>query len=47
MTALASAASLPVVFTVAGFLGWLATDYPHFVVRDAREQIGLPNGPFR
>jgi len=47
MTALASVASLPVVFTVASFLVWLATDYPHFVARDARGHIGLPNGPFR
>ena len=29
----------------AGALAWLPTDYPHFIVRDARRRLSLPEGP--
>jgi hypothetical protein len=39
--AFSSAASLPLVIVVVGFLLWLPTDYPHFLLRDARSKLGL------
>jgi len=35
----------PLAGLVAGALAWAATDYPHFLVRDARARLGLPRGP--
>jgi hypothetical protein len=43
--ALVALASFPVVGVVAGALAWLPTDYPHFLVLDARAKLGLPAGP--
>ena len=41
----ASLAALPAVVVLAGALAWLPTDYPHFVVPQARARLGLPPGP--
>jgi hypothetical protein len=41
----AALVSLPLLGTTAAFLAWLPTDYPHFLVRDARRRLGLPGGP--
>jgi hypothetical protein len=38
-------AALVPLFVLAGALAWLPTDYPHFLVRDARQRLGLPDGP--
>ena len=43
----ATVAALPVLLLAAGFLAWLPTDYPHFLARDARDRLGLPEGPIR
>ena len=43
--ALLALASFPVLGVVAGALAWLPTDYPHFLVLDARSRLGLPSGP--
>jgi hypothetical protein len=48
--ALAGAAAALALFpllSLAAALTWLPTDYPHFLVRDARDRIGLPSGPIR
>ncbi len=42
---LGAVAALPVAALLAGALTFLLTDYPHFLVQDARERIGLPLGP--
>jgi hypothetical protein len=44
--ALALAALVP-LSVAAGAIVWLATDYPHFLARDARARLGLPAGPIR
>jgi hypothetical protein len=44
---LASVLALPPAFLVSGGVSWLATDYPHFVVKDARGKLGVPAGPVR
>ena len=36
---------LPLMSVAVGALAWLATDYPHFLVQDARSRLGLPAGP--
>lgn len=43
--AAASVAVSPVLFVLVGALLWLPTDHPHFIVKDARERLGLPAGP--
>jgi hypothetical protein len=45
--ALAAVAVLPVGLALSGAATWLATDYPHFIVEDARARLGIPNGPLR
>jgi hypothetical protein len=44
---LASVLALPVAGLVSGGASWLATDYPHFVVKDARARLGVPAGPIQ
>jgi len=41
----AVAFSLPVAGFVLSALAWLPTDYPHFVVLEARSMLHLPSGP--
>lgn len=43
--AAASLAMFAPLAVLAGALCWLPTDYPHFLVRDARQRLGLPEGP--
>jgi hypothetical protein len=45
--ALAALLVLPISLAASGTLAWLATDYPHFVVEEARSRLGIPNGPLR
>jgi hypothetical protein len=45
--ALLAAVSLAAAGPLVGALAWTATDYPHFLVRDARQRLGLPAGPLR
>jgi hypothetical protein len=40
-----SLAALVPLAVMAGALCWLPTDYPHFLARDARQRLGLPDGP--
>jgi hypothetical protein len=40
-----SLAALAPLAVLVGALGWLSTDYPHFLARDARPRLGLPDGP--
>jgi len=42
---LAAVAAVPLAALLAGAATWLATDYPHFLARDARARIALPAGP--
>jgi hypothetical protein len=42
-----SVASLPAWLLAAGVLTWLPTDYPHLLVENARDRLGLPPGPVR
>jgi hypothetical protein len=44
---LAAVVALPPAVLVSGGASWLATDYPHFVVKDARERLGVAPGPVR
>lgn len=37
--------SLAPIGVAASALSWLPTDYPHFLVMDARARLGLPKGP--
>ncbi len=37
--------ALAPVSVLAGAVAWLPTDYPHFLVRDARTHLRLPKGP--
>jgi hypothetical protein len=46
-SALAAVAALPVALLVSGGAAWLLTDYPHFLVDNARERLGVPKGPLR
>jgi hypothetical protein len=41
----AALVALPLAAVVAGGIAWLPTDYPHFLVHDARARLGLPAGP--
>ena len=41
----ASVAALIPLALLVGALCWLPTDYPHFLVRDARRRLRLPDGP--
>jgi hypothetical protein len=41
----ATLATFPVVGLVFSALAWLPTDYPHFLVLDARSALHLPAGP--
>ncbi len=41
----AAAAAVPLAALLSGGATWLATDYPHFLARDARARLGLPAGP--
>jgi hypothetical protein len=43
--AAAALVALPLLSVAAGALAWLPTDYPHFLVHDARARLGLPAGP--
>jgi len=43
--ALVATLTLAPASVLAGALVWLPTDYPHFLGRDARERVGLPEGP--
>jgi hypothetical protein len=43
----ASVLALPPAAALAAFLTWLPTDYPHFLARETRRTLGLPNGPIR
>jgi hypothetical protein len=43
--AAAAAASLPVVILPVAAVLWLPTDYPHFLIGEARARLGLPAGP--
>ena len=43
----AAVAALPLAVLLSGGASWLATDYPHFVVKDARARLGIPPGPLR
>jgi hypothetical protein len=44
-SALVAVAALPLAALLAGALTFLLTDYPHFLVRDARGRAGIPDGP--
>jgi hypothetical protein len=44
---LAAVVALPVAVLLAGGVTWLLTDYPHLVVKDARDRLGVPAGPVR
>lgn len=44
-SALAALGILPVSLVVSGAAAWLATDYPHFLLEDARARLGVPAGP--
>jgi hypothetical protein len=44
---LGAIAALPLAALLAGALTFLLTDYPHFLVQDARKRFGLPPGPIR
>jgi hypothetical protein len=46
-SALAAVGVLPVSLLVSGAAAWLLTDYPHFLVENARERLGVPKGPLR
>ena len=46
-SALAAVGALPVTLLVSGAAAWLLTDYPHFVVEDARARLRIPAGPLR
>jgi len=37
--------ALPLAAVLSGSLAWLATDYPHFLLKDARARLGVPAGP--
>jgi hypothetical protein len=43
--AAAALVALPLLSLAGGALAWLPTDYPHFLVHDARDRLGLPAGP--
>ena len=45
--AVVATASLAAAGPLVGALAWTATDYPHFLVRDARQRLGLRAGPLR
>jgi hypothetical protein len=42
---LAAVAAVPVAALLSGAATWIATDYPHFLAKDARARLGLPAGP--
>ncbi len=44
---LAALVALPAAVLVSGAATWLATDYPHFVVKGFRASLGVPPGPVR
>jgi hypothetical protein len=44
---LAAVAALPVAVLLSGSASFLATDYPHFLLEDARTRLGVPAGPIR
>ena len=44
-SASAALVALPLLSVGGGALAWLTTDYPHFLVHDARARLGLPAGP--
>jgi hypothetical protein len=37
----------PLAALLAALLTWLPTDYPHFLGRETRRSLGLPDGPVR
>lgn len=43
--ALAAIGALPFTLLASGAAAWLLTDYPHFVLENARERLGVPKGP--
>jgi hypothetical protein len=45
VAALVATLSLPFLALPTAAALWLPTDYPHFVVRDARSRLGLARGP--
>jgi len=38
-------AALPLAVVASAGACWLATDYPHFLVADARGRLRIPAGP--
>jgi hypothetical protein len=42
---LAALAAIPLAAVLAGVLTFVASDYPHFLARNARSRLGLPAGP--
>ncbi len=42
---LAAVGALPLAILVSAGASWLATDYPHFLVKDARGMLRIPAGP--
>jgi len=47
LCALAAVGALPITLLASGAAAWLPTDYPHFVLENARERLGVPKGPIR
>jgi len=47
LAAVVSASSFAAAGPLVGALSWSVTDYPHFVVPEARRRLGLPPGPLR
>jgi hypothetical protein len=45
--ALCAVGALPFTLLASGAAAWLLTDYPHFVVENARERLGVPKGPLQ
>ena len=43
----AAALAFPLAALLSAFLTWLPTDYPHFLAREARRTLRLPDGPVR
>ena len=41
----AAALAFPLAASLAAFLTWLPTDYPHFLGHGTRAALGIPAGP--
>ena len=46
-SALVAVGVLPFALLGSGASAWLLTDYPHFVLENVRERLGVPKGPLR